>query len=420
MRIADLETTRWNAATGEAEVRARIMPTTAQGPLTLWYRYAGLSAPPRDSGDAMAAAMLPAAMAVGEPCHVHAPLSPAATRGFGAAQTVLSEWYPDMRPVAVESTIDAPPDDDEDAPAADGGIACCFSGGVDSWFSLLRNIDRVTHLVLIRGFDVGLDNDPLWQASRERVVRVAEALGLRLVTCETNLRAVADRRHAEWGPPFDGDFWGERLHGAALASVALQIPDDIGTLIIPATHSRDQLKPWGSSPRLDPCWSSRKVRIAHDGHEADRMEKVRSIARSALALETLRVCHNDVTEANCGRCEKCVRTMAALHLCGALRNALAFPRTDALRRLQRLEVPRHLTHHYHSLHEEAKAVGDEQTARAVAAILGLRFSPERTAAEIVRGVRRRWRHARGTVPGRRANTSRSSTPEGLRDNASSL
>ncbi|NIU78107.1 MAG: hypothetical protein GWN71_32500 [Gammaproteobacteria bacterium] len=189
------------------------MPTTAQGPLTLWYRYAGLSAPPRDSGDAMAAAMLPAAMAVGEPCHVHAPLSPAATRGFGAAQTVLSEWYPDMRPVAVESTIDAPPDDDEDAPAADGGIACCFSGGVDSWFSLLRNIDRVTHLVLIRGFDVGLDNDPLWQASRERVVRVAEALGLRLVTCETNLRAVADRRHAEWGPPFDGDFWGERLRG---------------------------------------------------------------------------------------------------------------------------------------------------------------------------------------------------------------
>jgi len=45
-----------------------------------------------------------------------------------------------------------------------------------------------------------------------------------------------------------------------------------------------------------------------------------------VALRTLRVCRrNRDNEFNCGRCEKCVRTMFSLSCCGVLPLASAFP-----------------------------------------------------------------------------------------------
>ena len=51
----------------------------------------------------------------------------------------------------------------------------------------------------------------------------------------------------------------------------------------------------------------------HDGAEARRCDKLRRLAESAPALKGLRVCWQDAGF-NCGRCEKCLRTMIALHL----------------------------------------------------------------------------------------------------------
>jgi hypothetical protein len=72
---------------------------------------------------------------------------------------------------------------------------------------------------------------------------------------------------------------------------------------------------------------------------------VRRIAASDAALRTLRVCWRNTNNAfNCGRCEKCLRTMFALSCCGALERASRFPsRLDAqfIRqlRLKPSEVP---------------------------------------------------------------------------------
>lgn len=353
----------------------------------LWYRFEGLDGPLEYPADPFVAALLPFCMYQGESCDVEGTLSIALRQNAEGAQEVLAEWYDFLTPVSLSAEAET-----TEVVAASqrplGGVACCFSGGVDSWYSLLKNSERVTHLVLVRGFDIGLENEVLWRRTRERAAKVGDALGLRLVTCETNLRDIADPRRAGWGRPCSEDFWGKCLHGAALASVSLGLSQSFAEIILPATHSEAQLKPWGSSPRLDPLWSNGHLQVRHDGTEADRLEKVRAISSSDLALRSLRVCHNDLAEMNCGRCEKCIRTMLALKLCGALDRAETFRDVTALRRLRRLEVPNHLLHHYESLLSEALSQGDRSVAQAVEAILGRRFSAERALATFVRGLRR--------------------------------
>ena len=68
------------------------------------------------------------------------------------------------------------------------------------------------------------------------------------------------------------------------------------------------------------------VDIVHSGAEATRAEKIARLSRSSVALAHLRVCWQNVGKAyNCCRCEKCLRTMADLELCGVLDGMEAFP-----------------------------------------------------------------------------------------------
>ena len=96
--------------------------------------------------------------------------------------------------------------------------------------------------------------------------------------------------------------------------------------------------PWGSHPLLDPLWSTEDIEFTHDGCEALRSAKIKAIARAPLALSTLRVCWaNEQAEYNCGRCEKCLRTMIALHVVGALDRCTTFNQplsVTAVRRMQ--------------------------------------------------------------------------------------
>lgn len=382
MRVFNV-TDSWSEET--ALLRADVRPDGAAGaPMEIWYRFEGLDGPLEATADPFVAAMVPSCMYDAEPIEVDGHASDILTDNLSFAQDMLSSWYDFLTPVPVASQRH----DGLRPMSRASGVACCFSGGVDSWYSLLKHRGRVTHLFLVRGFDIGLDNDALWQTTKSDAAAIARHLGKRLITCETNLRQIADRGRANWGQPFTGDFWGRILHGAALTSCALALQRTIGELIVPATHATRQLKPWGSSPHLDPHWSNGAIDVTHDGCEAERLEKVRNIASFDLALQTLRVCHHDTAQTNCGKCEKCIRTMLQLHLCNALARAGAFRGHDPFRKLNRLEVPEHLVHHYRSLLHEAYRVDDRQVFRAVETIMGHRFSVERTLAKAIRRARR--------------------------------
>ncbi len=396
MRVFELRQARRD---GAAEATARVLPDSLDVPLEVRYRFEGIEGRLDGLGDALAVALLAPAMFEGEELVVEAPVSRTLLDHIDQAQGVLATWYDYMTPVTVTPAEIVPP---ATAPVRAPGIATCFTGGVDSWYSLLKHQSRVSHLLLVRGFDIGLDNDALWEATRARTQGVAARLGKRLITCTTNLRPIGDKRRSGWGRRCDADFWGRCLHGAALASVALVLNEDIGELIVPASHTYANIFPWGSSPLLDPLWSSDRLAVTHDGCEAGRLAKTKRLSANRLALQTLRVCYADTSSYNCGRCEKCLRTMMSLRACGALERARTFSTPLDLGQVHRLRVPSQARPYYEEIAEAALAEGDQALWRAVQAAMGEAFSLRHTwsvmRAAAARSAWGRALRARGAEP----------------------
>ncbi|CAL8968927.1 hypothetical protein PROP_00413 [Propionicimonas sp. T2.31MG-18] len=260
--------------------------------------------------------LTPIAMRRGARLRFDGPVATDALPASRAAQAILAEWHANLTEVDVEATwVD---------PAPRGtGVGLFFSGGVDSFYSALDHSSEVTHLIFVTGFDIGLRKDWLDERARAAVGEIAEELGVELLTARTNLRRLSNR----WCS------WGKQYHGAALAGIAHLFSPVIGTAIIPSSHAH----PWGSDPELDPLWSS-TVRIVHD-RPASRLAKTARVADSDLAMRHLRVCYcTHPGEYNCGRCEKCLRTMIALYSVGALERSHTFPHTVSPRAIARLEI----------------------------------------------------------------------------------
>ena len=365
---------------GDAFVVSAAVRPQAGKPFRLWFRLEGLAGPPdpAGAGDAFVIALLPACMVAGEPLETDAALSPRLLESLPAAQQVLATWYRDLGRVDVV----APAAGATPAPAP--GTGCCFTGGVDSWFTLLRCGGQVSHLLLARGFDVPLDDAAQWAEVVERVRGIGGARGHRVVAIATNLREVADCGRLQSG--FAGDFWGGVLHGPALAALGQLCRHEIGRLVIPSTHAWRELKPWGSSPLLDPLWSTEGLEISHDGCDASRAQKVARLADEPLALATLRVCYQPGVGGNCCRCEKCIRTMLALRLAGVLDRATGFPLPLDLRAVRRLAVPSTLLNAYRDMLARAERGPDRELTDALRVVTGGSFGADRAIAVAWRGL----------------------------------
>ncbi|MEA2352466.1 MAG: hypothetical protein QOG41_1565 [Thermoleophilaceae bacterium] len=254
-------------------------------------------------------ALVPA-MRVARTLRLPGPLSP---RLLGAApliQEVFSTWSEELERVDVAAGASSP-----GPPAPGRGVAAFFSGGVDSFHTLLRNSDRITHLVFVRGFDFHRRVPAIRGPATATAQRVAAELGKELVEVDTDVHDLTDPILA----------W-EYYLVAAMATVALMLADRFERVLIPAEHTYADPVPWGSHPLVDPLWSTEAVEIVHDGATSRRTEKVADLARSELAMDVLRVCWRNTDGAyNCGRCEKCLRTMIALHAAGALERCATLP-----------------------------------------------------------------------------------------------
>jgi hypothetical protein len=81
------------------------------------------------------------------------------------------------------------------------------------------------------------------------------------------------------------------------------------------------------------------MQVVCDIDAATRIDKVLAIARNETALKHLRVCWQNPHGAyNCGRCEKCMRTMVALKLAGVLDRCRTFDAPLDLQAVARLAI----------------------------------------------------------------------------------
>lgn len=222
-------------------------------------------------------------------------------------------WYPDA-PGAV-----ALPQPEDRPPAA--GTALCFSGGADSFHTLLAGGRRVDTLVLAIGYDVKL-KERRRAAMVDRAVRmVATELGIKAVVVRTNLKRHPLLRATPW----------LRAFGGAIAGLGHLLRDHAGTLLTSSNGLGVTPPEVSSRPETDPLFGSARLSVVHVASRATRLEKLQLLAAEPLAWRHLRVCWKNVgLDLNCGECEKYVRTMLALEACDALGKFSVFPRRRSL------------------------------------------------------------------------------------------
>jgi hypothetical protein len=271
------------------------------------------------AGDAFLAALLMPAMALSEELVIEAPVSPRLRRSARTVMDIYTAWWGDRhRVVPLRCAAPVPPVNHAGLEA----VGLYFTGGVDSFYSLLKDVELstdaghepVTHL-LYANFE--RHHGRAYDRLLDRLRRVAEETDRQLVLIDTNVRSLTER----------ATFWPD-YHGAALASTALALQGLLGRCLIAASDHYRHLPPLGSHPVLDHLWCTERLEIVHDGAEASRSDKVvRQIARSRLALETLSVCWRSEPAHNCGVCEKCLRTMVTLEMAGSLDRCATLPHT---------------------------------------------------------------------------------------------
>lgn len=266
-------------------------------------------------GDAWLCALLPLAVARRERLVSTLPVDPDLPGNLRRLMEVWHAWDPELAPVALAC---------EPVPPGNGGAAdaAFFSGGVDSLFTVLRDRralpepDRIElqRLVTVHGFDIPLAARAAFRRLETRHRRFADTRGLELVTVATNLR------ETRWS---EAD-WATLAHGAGFAAVAHALAPEIRSVRLAASSGFRDLRPWGSHPHTDPLFSSSRLAVVHDGPEVRRLDKLARIAGDPAVLADLRVCWRSRSDRNCGRCVKCLRTLAGLELLGARGGATSF------------------------------------------------------------------------------------------------
>lgn len=317
--------------------------------------------PPTFLGDAAVAFFLLPALRLQVPLEIHSPISARLLATLPTQQEIYCSWYRETFPRAVDVRSISSPLQESSRPSQASGRGCFFSGGVDSFHAVLKHRETLDHLIFVHGFDVPLDNALLRAEVSSHLQAAAHTLDLSLVEVETDIRTFSDRFV----------HWGSHYCGAAMGAVAHLLSPWLGRVIIPASMSYLDLQPFGTHIYTDERWSSEALTLRHEGMEAKRLEKIRAIASHPTVQQHLRVCwRNHDNRYNCGRCEKCLRTMANLRALGHLGACQTFPSDLDLQALAMIDVDHPVIVPF--LQEtlaEARKAGDVPLAQSVSACL---------------------------------------------------
>jgi hypothetical protein len=306
MRITEVET---QDTPRGGRLRARIVWERTR-PERIHFVYRDVPAAAITSpGDAVLASMLIPAMAMGEDITVEAPVSAGLLEGVREIVRINHGWHPRWHATRVEAPSVPRP------PALGSEVASLFSGGLDSFHTLLvPREDPVTLLFTIVGFDMRFEKRASAALVLPRLEQAAEAHGRRVVVVDSNAYELGHKYL----------FRGEH-HGGFLAATVLALGAMVRRCYIPGSWMAVNAPPFGSHPQVDPLWSTEALEFVHDGVGVSRVQKGLAIAHDRVVLDHLRVCVRGPDLYNCGRCGKCVTTALTLHAAGTLGRCRTLP-----------------------------------------------------------------------------------------------
>jgi hypothetical protein len=194
---------------------------------------------------------------------------------------------------------------------------------------------------------------------KNAVARIASLAGLRLVSVWASKGELGENEA----------FADTCSHSGHLGAAAHLLSPIVDSVTIAPSYDFAHLVPWGSHPLIDVSYTSSAMAIHQTGWGLSREERIATVARWEEALPYLIVCSEGPLETgmlNCGRCEKCLRTMIALLFAGALGEAISFPiREIDAASIQGLALRRELIFFWQSFPEPLRRLGRDDLARVV-------------------------------------------------------
>ena len=242
---------------------------------------------------------------------------------------VYRRWYPSLKRVAINARR-TEYNKIEPIKIKSGLL---FSGGVDSTHLLLKHLHEKPILLTIIGFDIELNDIKKIEETKKELRNIARKYGLsyHLMFCSSfydpiYLDCISFYKLQR------SDFWGGLGSGVAIPSIVAPLVYALG---LEKIYISCGLPSWFKYP-----WSDRMeiygnlrfagIKVIPEGYAETRLRKIEEIAQFVHNTSSeikLRVCFSRWGRGtlNCGRCEKCQRTMAELLALGENPLRYGFP-----------------------------------------------------------------------------------------------
>ncbi len=287
------------------------------------------------SADSFVLASLPFAVWLGETrLRVEGALCPRLRDGLEAAMQIYARWYPRCRPLRIEPEGGLVPA----RPSPEQRTASLLSGGVDGLSALRANrlafpsdhpasISSCLLLFGVNDFECTADGPvahrlAAFKRLEGRLGELARTEDFELIPVHTNVRLLSPSYRS----------WTSAGFGAANVAVVHSLSRRFTRVLLASDGGGVDPSPAGAHPLLDQHFSSAAVQVQHEQAAWTRQDKLRLLSAWPVALELMQPCHYIEVppdgQINCGRCEKCLRTMLGLLALGKLSEAKAFRDAD--------------------------------------------------------------------------------------------
>jgi hypothetical protein len=225
---------------------------------------------------------------------------------------------------------------DPNAAASASRPALLFSGGLDSVTSLYRHLAEQPLLITVHGADVRPEDTTSWKALSGLAAGYAREHNLESVLVQSNVVDFLNQQRLSTIAGAEVNWWGNVQHGMGLAGLALPVCHAHGcaTVLMASSlwEAAEKMAPvhWGSSSAIAERIRFRSLTV-QDDYPVPRQEKLEYLKRledGHGARPRLRVCYKSREGINCGRCEKCLRTVTGMLIAGIrMLDPYGFPET---------------------------------------------------------------------------------------------
>lgn len=204
------------------------------------------------------------------------------------------------------------------------GVGTGFSGGIDSWLTILERQQSsehppLTHLLFNNVGSHGSRDYSLFIKRFDELKSAAEELDLPFLSINSNMNSF-------YKPLFGKQLGFQQTHTIRNAAVAFSLGAGLGEWLYSSTYTYKDIacKSSKDMARADPIilsiLSRPELQLHDSGTQLSRFQKTVYVADNPLVQNHLDICVKGAIGENCSECWKCLRTLTALDITGKVNN----------------------------------------------------------------------------------------------------